>query len=305
MKSRNILIVLGIILHAGTLLAEDDDYLSYSIPADARKIGPTSERGGRTSINYLSLDDIENPLLYGTEIYKGGQLIERKLYKDKREQYHRAVKHGVQRRWHLNGKPLSEEPYKDGVMHGEFKQWDAQGRLIARYRMTNGNGTARIYNSEGTLVREKVFANNLESGMLMGLSLHEGITSLVWYKDGHQFGKSFGFYSSGALEGFICNKTEKPEYAYQYLPHGPSVYFSKEGKVTEKEWYVEGKKVNEVEYAVAAAKDTSLPPYYADATKYQEFADANVREIFRKYRQLPRVKIPLEFDLSGNPVRAQ
>jgi len=87
--------------------------------------------------------------------------------------------------------------------------------------------------------------------------------------------------------------------------HGPCLRFGQDGSVAEKKWYIRGKIVSEAVYADAAAKDSNLPPYYADPVKYKNLIDAEVQPLIQRYRNMQRVKIPLEFDAQGNPIPAE
>ena len=271
----------------------DDDYLKYGIPPAAKKSDRFNSRDvGKKWVTYFlpNLEPSANSLI-ASETYDGERLIERALYKD-------GFKHGVQREWYRNGQLRTEAPYKNGVMHGTFRIWNELGHLIAQYEMMNGAGRVKIYSDNGELVRENQIENSVGNGLSMEVHARDSTRSLFWQKDGEVFGKSFGFCANGKLRHLICYSTD-------HIPHGPYISFSEEGISTEKKWFVDGSEVSESEYAVAAAKNPALPPYYEDAAKYREFTNGEVKALLEKYGNLPRVKIPLEFDKSGNPILAQ
>ena len=292
MNERFITFLLCLVAMISLSAQDDNDYLRYGIPSDAKKIGPGNTREpNKKFFNYfLPGLEVDRKNLIARELYDGDQLVERLLYKN-------GVEHGVQRQWHRNGQLSSEAPYKNGMMHGTFRHWNDGGQLIGQYEIINGNGTRKIYNTAGELVREEAIANGRGSGLRMEVS-PDGATSLIWQKKGQIIGNSFSFYSDVVLSSVICSSAEG-------FLHGPRVDFSRGGTVTTKQWFVNNKEVTESEYAATASSDPSLPAYFADATKYKEFVDAEVKALLEKFRKLPPVKIPLDFDQAGNPVLAR
>ena len=284
-------------------LGEEDPGLplGYDIPPGAGKVGPVTGRDPDLEwYNYTepgAKNSLENVI--GRECYFKGQLIERELFKrptSVRFGGYSSIKHGVQQTWHRNGVKASESPYKNGKMDGVFREWNDAGQLIGHYKMADGTGTKRIYNADGTLQKEEHF----ETGRRDGTFFEAGSTqvTLLWAREGHVIGKAFSFDATGEVRSIIC-------YSSEGIPHGPGLSFSQSGTVITKEWYVKERAVTESQYQVAASIDPTLPPYYADARKYKEFATPEVKALLKKYLNLPRVKIPLEFDKAGNPILAQ
>ncbi|MBI5684418.1 MAG: hypothetical protein HZC54_05015 [Verrucomicrobia bacterium] len=275
-----------------------DDYLKYSIPQDVLIIGPHSERDpDKSSINYL-LRDVKSSehRLVGSEVYYRTQLIKRTLYNKN------GALHGVQRKWHENGKLSSEEPYNEGVMHGVFKHWNELGQIIGQYRILNGNGRRSIYNNEGVLIEESEIRNSKPNGLRMEIGRFEKGRSLKWFKDGKLVGKAFAFYPSNEIKNIRSTLTEEYAAIYTCSLHGPCIEFSENGLVTKKSWYIHDQEVSESNYAKAARDDRSLPPYYADAAHYKNLVDDKVKALLERYSKMPRVRIPLEFDDQGNPL---
>ena len=112
------------------------------------------------------------------------------------------------------------------------------------------------------------------------------------FSKGDVVGADFAFYEGGAILriGFA---------------NGPIIDFDEKGEVSQKRWIVQGKNVSETEYALAAEHDSSMPPYYSDATQYKRFLSKDFMVFWQKYHEMAPVKIPLEFDESGNPVLAK
>ena len=274
-------------LHAET----EDEYLNYTIPSDAIKNGPGPARNPHIKGYgyYPAGADLLRDHPIASELYKDGQLIRQHLYKN-------GASHGIQREWHENGTLKSEAPYKNGVMHGIFRQWDEAGQLVAQYEMVNGNGTEKIYDSQGTLTTERVMENSVSNGPVMHLT--SGDRVLGQTRDGKFVGKNFRFYATGNLANIAW-------YSNEGIQYGPDISFYKDGRIIPHEWHANGKKVSEIEYKAAVSTDPTLPPYYADTKKYKEFVDEEVKARLEKYQKMPKVKIPLEFDQAGNPIPAR
>lgn len=268
------------------------DVLDYSIAANAVKLGPINTRDPKQKMfNYfLSGSAPAENTLIGREIYHADILISREIFNE-------GKRHGIWRKWHRNGHLASEAPYDTGDMNGVFRHWSESGKLIGQYEIVNGKGLKRIYNESGELVDEQSIESNKPNGLLMEYFANDGTRSLVWQKDGNNVGNAFSFYRTGNVMGITCHSSEGGLL-------GPHLGFSPTGSLTKNAWYIRGKEVSESAYAGAAASDPRLPPYYSDATEYKQFVNAEVRALLEKYRTMPRVKIPLEFDEHGNPVLA-
>ena len=285
--------IVSIVLVGNTLAQTEDDYLTYRIPLDAKKSGPGPSRDPTVEY-YTFYPSGEEPSWknqIAREMFKGGQLVERLLYDRK------GSKHGVQREWYTSGKPRSESPYKHGIMYGPFRLWGEAGRLTGQYLIIDGKGTQRLYSEDGELIREKEFENSKGNGILMEMAKDSATRSISFKRDDNVVGKAFMFTLSGKLVEITC-------YSSKGVWHGPRIVFTKDGATKVEEWFVDNQKVDKHDYAEAALVDSSLPPYFEDARRYKEFADPDVIAKEKIYRQMPRVKIPLEFDETNNPVLA-
>jgi antitoxin component YwqK of YwqJK toxin-antitoxin module len=297
------LALLVLILSALTVSKGEDEISAYQIPPGAAKILVANMNPSETTYEYFLPNTDFKPTnnnyafmnkllknLVGIEFYKQGRLIKRELYRDKK-------KHGIQREWYQNGRLKSESPYRNGVLDGTFKQWNEQGQLISQYRLTNGNGVARIFEDTGKLQREETFKNNQNNGIRVQYYTTEKLYSLVWFTGDKKVGYGYSFYTEGNLRS-MEHFNDRGEL------HGPYICYTSRGDTIEKMWFVKDQEVTEAQYAAAAAKDPALPPYYEDTTKYREFVTPEVKALLEKYRTMPRVKIPLEFDAQGNPIPA-
>ena len=283
------------LLHPRAFAATDFAVAAYAIPTDAVKVeGSGGMRRGEKYYNYFPVGAaITSKNRIATEMYYKGVLIQRKLFKNE-------LKYGIQRQWYTNGQLKSEEPYNLDVMDGTFRHWNQKGQLVGEYEMNHGTGTRRIYDDDGVLMREEPFVNNRNDGMLMAVSEIMHIRSLVPYKNGQTINQAFDFYPDDTLDGVtFLLWTDYPN-----PMAGFSVDFNQQGNIKSKNWILNYDVVTEEEYAKAAAQDKTLPPYYADAQRYKEFVTPEIKAILLKYRTMPRVKIPLEFDALGNPVLA-
>ncbi|MCX6864898.1 MAG: hypothetical protein NTV46_01525 [Verrucomicrobia bacterium] len=273
-------IIVGILLVLNiTLATESEDYLNYRIPSGAKKVGPydTRDTGGQEYLYFAPGVEASRENIIAIELIQHGVLVKRKLLKNDK-------KHGIQREWHLNGKPKLEAPYQDGNMEGRFKVWNANGDLIGQYTMLKGTGVVTVYDEQGRLVREDHYKDNLRDGLRMervGKKI-----SLTWSKEDHLIGVGYDFYDNGELATilFFSNRGE---------PNGPMMEFSSKGALTKMSWYLNGREVQEAEYAAAVVADSSLPTYHADGNQYKQMVGENVRVLLEKYRTMQRVQIPL------------
>jgi antitoxin component YwqK of YwqJK toxin-antitoxin module len=282
------------LLFIGTLVAQTrKEVADFAIPADAvrGRLGHGKEDRVTYQNFFAAGADLSKrevvPVIAREEFYDG-HLVKRQLFRN-------GKNHGVWRTWHPNGQLASEEPYCDGVMDGLFRHWDESGKLIAQYIIRSGNGTRRIYDTKGRLIREVEFVNSMPNGISMTYDEQFSDRTIVWKKNGAVVGNAFSFYPDGSLKGITS-------YSAIGASNGPSVDFSAGGAVLRKEWYLRKKQVDESTYAAAAAKDPSLPVYYVNAADYKKWVVGPIKEALDHYQAMPRVKIPLEFDEHGNPV---
>lgn len=289
MRTRNFLAIisclLGIYLSSGQ---GEEDVSLYSIPTNAQKIGPLNTRDPNLiCYNYfLPEKEISSGTLIGRETFWRNVLVKRELFKNQKE-------HGVQKEWYTNGQEKLEAPYQDGVMNGLFKHWDIKGNLVGKYEMKQGNGSVRIYNSDGRLIKDYTYKDNNRNGLAMEVS-GENVWSLNWYKNGKLNGEGLDFYADGQLNLMTWLLDSKV--------NGPMIKFSHLGALVKSNWYLQGKEVSEDDYIKAARSDSTLPPHHADAVKYKDLENENVPGLKKKYLEMPRVKIPLEFDDKGSPI---
>lgn len=305
------LILIGMVAPATVKAQTEEEVAAYAIPVDAVRRGPFTTRvPGESEYTYyergtnpdapLAVPKRFQPLTYpkpiGREWFQGGVLTRRALFKGEK-------KHGVQREWYRNGRLNWESPYKNGVRDGLFRHWDENGSLTAQYQMDEGDGTERIYDLEGTLISERGYKGNELDGLAMELETgtrirsEKRIRSLVWYRRGVQVGRGYGFYPDEAVASLSWLTDEG-------LLQGPAIDFRAGGEVSHKAWFIREKVVSEAEYSKVAAARPDLPQYFEDAQKYKGTVPDDVWELLKKYRSLPKVKIPLEFDELGNPVLA-
>jgi len=269
-------------------IAIEGDPLTYDIPDNAHRIGPINTRDSHQKFfaYFRGGAKVSSDTLIGRETYYDQTLIMRELYRN-------GKRHGIQRQWYNNGRPELESQYNNGDMDGTFKVWDDRGHLVGQYIIVRGAGTAKTYDSKGRLIKEDNYQGNKRHGLRM-LRLN-GLISLTWSKDGHLIDKGYDFHENGELAviAFFSSIGQ---------PNGPLIEFSKAGVVTKKSWYLENREISESEYAFAASRNSSLPPYYSDAREYKKLVSEDARILLEKYRTMTSVKIPLEFDKEGNPI---
>lgn len=86
---------------------------------------------------------------------------------------HNGRRHGVVRVWHKNGVLANEESYQNGLLHGVSRQWNEVGKLLGKYRMTQGTGVQRAWHENGKLQMEFSTVRGDFSGRYR-LWLHDG-----------------------------------------------------------------------------------------------------------------------------------
>lgn len=268
------------------LAATSPEVLAYSLPADAVKRGPLPRRDANVHAYafFAPSAPIKPENVLGYETFFGSVLVERELFKN-------GKKHGMQREWHHNGQPKSEAPYNLGQMDGTFKHWNDTGQLVGQYEMKMGNGQSVIYHNNGVLQKVEDLKSNERDGTFIEIFLNGQINYVGTFKKGHSIGLGLGFYVEGALY-------------YVAWSGGPFIYFYANESVKSKKWRIRGEEISEADYAQAAAIDKSLPPYFADVTRYKGMVTPEVMALLQKYLEMPRVKIPLEFDATGQPISA-
>jgi len=295
------------------------DIEAYGVPADALVFkGTTRIAGITTRTYYIRNADGSRGDLRCIEEFQGdmrtpgeGKRLSQKLFEiDNTFDIMPERLHGVQREWYLNGQLKSESPYRMNRPDGLFREWDEQGRLIAQYQISNGKGVRRNYNSNGVLVREAVLDDGDENGPIYA----------YYPRTQRVFGQMKNGMYTGAIFVFTGNKLlEFKNRNGEGVPHGPQIQFdlrSPEQKANpelgggfsyaggETRWLVNGFKVSEDEYAKAAAAEKTLLPYFKDVERYREYVTPEIKALLKKYMEMPRVKIPLEFDARGEPVVA-
>lgn len=271
-------------------LGEDEGILPDEIPRDAQRRGPYSDRGSELYYYYHSGVDIVPANVAATEEYRAKVLFERKFMKD-------GKLHGVQRKWFPNGKLRTEEMYRDGIRDGVFRVWSETGVLVGEFSIVQGTGASTVYNLSGQLIAENHYKNNQREGLQMERNA-ERIT-LSRERSGVRDGMILSFFAaSGQLASL--------GFSSRSLQLGPMITYSERGSVETVSWHtgrMDDQLVTSSEYAAAqAAAPTLLPPYYSDIDEYKKLVTDDVKAVIEKYRQMPRVKIPLLFDKDGTPV---
>lgn len=287
MKSFFFFISLFISLGVASIVA-GEDWESNGIPADAKKYGPISTPNPQEEIYlyYPAGVELSDENLISREVFHKKILIERVLLKNEKE-------HGVQLKWHENGKRKSEEPFRDGRMEGTFREWDERGNLVAMYTMRGGSGVATRYSSTGRLILMRQYVDNKKDGLHL-TSVNDTI-SIESYKAGILSGSGCQFSEDGSLLsiGFISNDG---------VHNGPIISFSKDRSVT---WFIKNREVSKEEYAKAALGNSELPPVMAHLDEYKQLIPKETLALLDKYRRMSRIVIPLQFDKDGNPVVAK
>lgn len=294
------LLLLCVLFCLPVLAATAPEIASYALPADAVKHGPLPHRQSDETFYafFLPEAEIKRSNVIGDQTFYGDLLVGSTLFKN-------GKKHGIAREWYHNGQPKREIPYNLGLMDGTVKHWNEQGQLVGQYEMSQGAGTRRIYYDNGVIKEEEELKDNKRDGRVLDLFPNGQVSFLGYFKQEDTsgyfkkedtYGAVFSFYENGLVDHIVWSR-------------GPYIYFERDGAIQKKRWTLKGwefedSDVSEEEYAKAAALDKSLPPYFADAQRYKQFVTPEVKALVEKYRALPHVKIPLEFDDKGETVLA-
>ncbi|EDY15969.1 MORN variant repeat protein [Chthoniobacter flavus Ellin428] len=297
-------ILLCALLSGVAARAQETSYLDYSIPANARKVGPDFLPPNLTEAVYLlpgtKVDPFTRyiePELVGRERFDNGVLVSREMFLNEK-------KHGVQREWYPNGQLKSEEPYRNGVMHGVFKTWSEKGALTGQATFVEGTGKLQVYDEDGVLIEETNYKGSRENGLFFSRLHNPRIPdhrmTFMWVKDGVREGWAYDFYEDGTLSSMNFAMGSSGNV------YGPNIDFDKNGAIASVKWYGGELEIPEAVYAKAAALRPEMPPYYHDPDKYkEEFVTPEVRALVKDYQEMPRVKIPLEFGPDGKPILAR
>jgi hypothetical protein len=268
-------------------MAQDADYLEYSIPASAKKVGPSPTKNlGEKDVNYLDANSPKGPTLVGHDVFLNGVLIQRDLYLGN------WGRHGMQKEWYPNGVLKSEIPYRRSQIHGVCRYWDDHGQLVGQYEMNEGSGQQRIYDSAGRLVRDAGFVHGKQQELEYFMESGSSIWGFVWLEADRTVGNSFSFFSNGDLRSISCRGATGTVL----------LNFLKNGEVEMAEWFIHGRESDEDSYRQAAKTDPGLPVYEADARKYKNLLTPEIRDLKKTYQTMPLVKIPLEFGRDGKPI---
>jgi antitoxin component YwqK of YwqJK toxin-antitoxin module len=271
---------------------EDRRYLDYSwllFPYD--KYGPEKTSDGKEVYSYYvkgaNIQD-KNALL-GREYFVGKTRVERQVFKD-------GKKHGIQKQWIWDGKPKSESPYKDGMRHGTFRVWNESNQLIGQFEMRHGTGILREYYPWGSLKWEKHYLNDKEDGPDFNFYGNGQAMSLMWYmEDKIKEGKRFDFQENGDLQGirgsFNGEKLDSPYVHFECCFNPESLTL-----------FLRAEKVDLPRYLEERKQDPSLPAIPEDLDGFKKMLTPEIQKLIRSYKDLPRVKIPLEMDKKGNPI---
>jgi antitoxin component YwqK of YwqJK toxin-antitoxin module len=270
----------------------DEAYLNYRIPNDADKYGPMTTRESEvTYTKYYTkgANPINGKALVCVEHHHNKVLRKRELYKE-------GELHGVQRRWHGNGKIEAESPYKMGVMHGVFQHWSSQSQLLGKYEMNEGTGSRFIFYPNGS------------------------IKLLEEFKKGEGFGWFIEFYQNGQIE--VTNKKKANQYIAKYNTafyenglvyfvgltdgleafSGVVVYYSQNDVIREFRYFLEGKIVIRDQYLKASQNNDKIPSLLENPQDYKKHLNAEIVRLVDEYSNLEKVKIPLEFNEDGSIV---
>lgn len=255
--------------------AENKPDIKRFLPKDTVVKGPVKDMDG----DHYEYFDKESKERVASEVRREGRSAQLDLYKN-------GKKNGVCREWHDNGQLAKAWPYVDGVLHGVCRHWDEKGLLVGRYKIENGTGFRRVYNSDGRLCDEVFLKNGEESGR--GYYLME---------DGRAgFGTQKGLKLTGMHVEFNSNNTIHMVLLCDQngLQSGPTFYCDANGKVNIIHYNIKDIEVTKETYESAQLKDPTLPKFESDPNAYKKMVSQDIWDELAKYKSLKPVKIPLD-----------
>jgi antitoxin component YwqK of YwqJK toxin-antitoxin module len=146
------------------------------------------------------------------------------------------------RLFHINGKRMAEGKYiQKEVKDSVWTYYDELGVLISRERYQGGkkDGASYVYFPDGKISEERHFKAGIQDGPFTQYFDGKLLRAAGTYVNGELEGKVRYLYPNGveAAVGFYRNGSR----------NGPWVYRAKDGKITEKELYINGKQASKKE----------------------------------------------------------
>ena len=264
-------------------------HLDYDVPKDAEVTKKSIVWGGNKGRSYYrrGSDRLDKNALLAKEVFSKGVMVERKLYFE-------GKRHGLHKKWYENKQLKSEIPYKNGLHEGWCSHWNSDGKLVGKYLMKDGAGEKVIFDNEGILKRRKSYINGMAHGSAMGFSENGNPSYWITYDKGGTEGVGFSFWDDGSLKGVSSTMR-------QGAIHGIAVSYRADGQLDKFLYFVGGMKTTKEKYLAAREKDKSLI-YLDDPQAYKKLFSGEMKTAYVAYKKVEPVKIPLELDVSGNPL---
>jgi hypothetical protein len=169
--------------------------------------------------------------------------------------------HGTRYSWYFDGVLTSAEPYYENKPHGVAKQWAMTGKLIGTYKMVHGTGI------------------DLWRGSIDGKD--EGpycLSAVLYFKDGTPDGFHWMINSD---QKSVWSETHRWEGRF----HGIERQWNSAGRLRRgyPKFFIHGEQVTKRRYLVAAAKESTLPPFReADNKPARKFPPEIQRHLLTK-----------------------
>lgn len=207
----------------------------------------TVDANGRKQGYWKKKDEKTNKLIYEGE-FKDNKPVGKFIYYYPNDSV-RAImrfredgKVAYAKLFHMSGGRMGEGKYIGEIKDSLWTYYDEAGRLLSKDRYVNGkkDGLCLVYLPDGKLAEERNYKMDVQHG------------AFKQYLDGKRL-RGQGTYNNGQMEGkatyYFPNGVEVASGYYKNgEKNGPWIYKNEDGKIKERELYVNGK--------LASAKET-------------------------------------------------
>lgn len=226
----------------------------------------TLDASGRKQGYWKKKDDKTDKLVYEGE-FKDNVPVGRFIYYYPNDSvkaimtFRQSGKVAYARLFHPNGKRMGEGKYIGEIRDSLWLYYDEAGKLLSKDRYVNGkkDGTCYVYLPDGKLAEERNYRLDVQHG------------AFKQYLDGKRL-KAQGTFTNGLMEGkasyYYPNGVEVAAGYYKNgEKNGPWIYKNEDGKVKERELYVNGKLASPKETEAFFQKSKPEPAPKAEAKK--------------------------------------
>jgi len=207
---------------------------------------------GRTKEPFLHYPEGNKSKIYLIEQYENGAQIDtaQEFYEDGSKRisnWKNGQLDGAYILWYGNGQKEKEQHYVQGKWHGQQLEWHKNGQLKSKENYTGGvlDGESLKYLVSGLLKRKKFYQKGKIEGLVYelwdnnGKIVDGGLYSETEYANGIKQGKEMVYYPDGT--------PMREGYHQKGIVEGERTWWNKNGMISIKEFYKNGKQIEELE----------------------------------------------------------